>query len=133
MIPLKPLGGNKTAVCSASHEQPMISPHNVIHPCKPANQGRASPVTALNTSCSTIMSSQCQGDFRACLYFLPLVGGVELHRQHIQGVPGSDADPPKQAEEGNHGRLAVTEGQEETADTGDDAGARWRRQREVES
>lgn len=58
---------------------------------------------------------------------LPLIRGVELHRQHVQGVPGGDADASKQAEQSNHGRLAVAEGQEETADAGDDAGARWRR------
>lgn len=54
----------------------------------------------------------------------PLVGGVELHGQHIQGVPGGDADPPKQAEQSNHSGLAVAEGQEETADAGDHTRAR---------
>lgn len=39
----------------------------------------------------------------ACVAHLPLVGGVELHGQHIQGVPGGDADPPEQAEQGDHG------------------------------
>lgn len=54
----------------------------------------------------------------------PLVGGVELHSQHIQGVPGGNADPPKQAEQSDHSRLAVAKGQEETADAGDHTGAR---------
>lgn len=63
---------------------------------------------------------------------LPLIGGVKLHRQHIQGVPGGDADSPKQAQQSDHGWLAVAEGQEETADAGDDAGAGWRREKERE-
>lgn len=57
---------------------------------------------------------------------LPLVRGVELDGQHVQSVPGSNADSPEQAEQSNHGRLAVAEGQEETADARDDTGARWR-------
>lgn len=57
---------------------------------------------------------------------LPLVGWVELDGQHIQCVPGSDADSPEQAEQSNHGRFAVAKGQEETADAGDHTGARWR-------
>lgn len=57
---------------------------------------------------------------------LPLIRGVKLHRQHVQGIPGGDADSSKQAEQSNHGRLAVAKGQEETADAGDDAGAGWR-------
>ena len=55
----------------------------------------------------------------------PLVRGVELHGEHVQGVPGGDADAPEQAEQSDHGRLAVTEGQEEAADAGDHTGAGW--------
>lgn len=62
--------------------------------------------------------------------FLPLVRGVELHRQHVQGVPGGDADAPEQTEQSDHGRLAVAERQEETADTRDHTGARWRQRGE---
>lgn len=69
---------------------------------------------------------KCQADFRACLSGLPLVGWVELHGQHVQCIPGSDADSPEQAEQSNHGRFTVAKGQEETADAGDHTGARWR-------
>lgn len=61
-----------------------------------------------------------------CMCDPPLVRGVELDGQHIQGVPGGDADAAEQAEQGDHGRLAVPKGQEETADAGDDTGAGWR-------
>ncbi len=66
---------------------------------------------------------------------LPLVRGVELDSQHIQRVPGGDADSPEQAEQSDHGWLAVAKGQEETADARNHTGARWRRtkgRREVE-
>lgn len=61
---------------------------------------------------------------------LPLIRGVKLHRQHVQGIPGGDADSPKQAQQSNHGGLAVAKGQEETADAGDNTGARWRRRKD---
>lgn len=34
---------------------------------------------------------------------LPLIGGVEFNSQHVQRVPGCNADPPKKAEQSNHG------------------------------
>lgn len=60
---------------------------------------------------------------------LPFIRGVELHRDHVQGVPRGDADAPEQTQEGNHPRFAVSEHQEEAADAGYDAGSRWRGRR----
>lgn len=57
-----------------------------------------------------------------CL-FSPFIWGVELHRDHVQGVPRGDADTSKQAQEGNHPRLAVAKHQEETANAGNYTGA----------
>lgn len=60
---------------------------------------------------------------------LPFIRGVELHRDHVQGVPRGDADAPEQAQEGNHPRFAVSKHQEEAADAGYDTGSRWRGRR----
>lgn len=57
---------------------------------------------------------------------LPFIRGVELHGDHVQGVPGGDADAPEQTQEGNHPRFTVSEHQEEAADAGYDTGSRWR-------
>lgn len=61
---------------------------------------------------------------------LPFIRGVELHGDDIQGVPGGDADAPKQTQEGDHSRFAVSKHQEEAADAGYDTGSRWRGRRE---
>lgn len=58
---------------------------------------------------------------------LPLIRWVQFYREYVQGTPWRNADPPEQAEQGDHGRLAVPERQEETADAGDNAGAGCRR------
>lgn len=78
-------------------------------------------------------SSWCRADSSRCLSDPPLVRGVELDGQHVQGVPGGDADAAEQAEQSDHGRLAVTKGQEEAADAGDDAGAGWGREADTDS
>lgn len=105
----------------------MISPHRAVHPSHPTNPYGA---TFMMSSSTTDPVPPCQGELRVNLWFLPLVRRVKLHRQHVQGVPGGDADSPKQAEQSNHGGLAVAKGQEETADARNHTGARWR-EREV--
>lgn len=50
------------------------------------------------------------------LDYLPLVRGIELDGQHVQGIPGGDANSSKQAEQGNHSWFAVAKRKEETAD-----------------
>ena len=55
----------------------------------------------------------------------PFVWRVELHGEHVQGIPGGDADAPEQTQEGDHPWLVAAEHQEEAADAWYDAGARW--------
>lgn len=59
-----------------------------------------------------------------CALQLPFVRGIELHCDHIQGVPGCNADATKQTQEGDHPWLTVAKHEEETTDTGNDAGSR---------
>lgn len=49
----------------------------------------------------------------------PLVGGIQLHRDYIQSIPGGNAGPTEQALPANHRRLAVAKKQEEAADRRD--------------
>lgn len=106
----------------------MASLLTVVHPWKSPNHCRATYMTSFSTSFSTAghAFATCWGDVTARLNRLPFVRGVELNGQHIQSVPGGDADSPEQAEQSNHGWLAVAKGQEEAADARDHTGARWR-------
>lgn len=47
----------------------------------------------------------------------PPVGGVELGRDHIQGVPSGDAEAVVEAQHEDHHGLAGAEPQEEAADS----------------
>lgn len=46
----------------------------------------------------------------------PPVCGVQLHSDHIEGVPGRDGQPVVQAQHADHHGLAGAEPQEEAAD-----------------
>lgn len=74
-----------------------------------------------STQAQFVSDKTKQGRWRCAL---PFVRRIELYCEHIQGIPGGDANAAKETEQGDHGRLAVSKGQEETADTGDHAGAR---------
>lgn len=49
------------------------------------------------------------------MFWAPFVSGVELHGDHIQGVPGSNAGPAEEALPADHCRLAVAEKEKEAA------------------
>lgn len=102
-----------------------VALHRKQQRCHPA-QKSAGPCRVKR---SVIIST---ADASAAPHGLPLIRGVKLHRQHVQGIPGGDADSSKQAQQRNHGWLAVAKGQEEAADAGDNAGAGWRSRKETE-
>lgn len=59
----------------------------------------------------------------------PFVSGVELHSDHVQGVPGSNAGPAEEALPADHCWLAVAEKEKEAAHCRDQHWATYRGKR----